>query len=56
MSSRSSKRRTSLVEMTVVKVTPYLRPEKPLLWLSEREVEAPPMEMTSMRGFLKGLT
>lgn len=41
MSSKSSKRRTSLVEMTVVKVTPYLRPEKPLLWLSEKGVEAP---------------
>ncbi|MFH1567365.1 MAG: bifunctional nuclease family protein [Gemmatimonadota bacterium] len=41
MSSRGSKRRTSLVEMTVVKVTPYLRPEKPLLWLAEKEAAAP---------------
>ena len=41
MSSKSSKRRTSLVEMTVVKVTPYLRPEKPLLWLCEKDVEVP---------------
>jgi bifunctional DNase/RNase len=27
--------------MTVVKVTPYLRPEKPLLWLCEKEADAP---------------
>jgi len=41
MSGKSSRRRTSLVEMTVVKVTPYLRPEKPLLWLSEKDADAP---------------
>lgn len=41
MSSKGSKRRTSLVEMLVVKVTPYLRPEKPLLWLSEKDAESP---------------
>ena len=27
----------SLVEMTVVKVSPYLREDKPLVWLSEKE-------------------
>lgn len=28
---------TSLVEMTVVKVSPYLREDRPLVWLSEKE-------------------
>ena len=32
---------TSLVEMTVVKVSPYLRENRPLVWLSEKEGELP---------------
>lgn len=32
---------TSLVEMTVVKVSPYLREDRPLVWLSEKEGELP---------------
>lgn len=32
---------TSLVEMTVVKVSPYLREDRPLVWLSEKEGESP---------------
>lgn len=32
---------TSLVEMTVVKVSPYLREDRPLVWLSEKESELP---------------
>lgn len=32
---------TSLVEMTVVKVSPYLREDKPLVWLSEKEGQLP---------------
>lgn len=32
---------TSLVEMTVVKVSPYLRDDKPLVWLSEKEGQLP---------------
>ena len=31
----------SLVEMTVVKVSPYLREDRPLVWLSEKEGEQP---------------
>ena len=32
---------TSLVEMAVVKVSPYLREDRPLVWLSEKEGELP---------------
>ena len=32
---------TSLVEMTVVKVSPYLREDRPLVWLSEKGGELP---------------
>ena len=32
---------SSLVEMTVVKVSPYLREDRPLVWLSEKEGELP---------------
>ena len=32
---------TSLVEMTVVKVSPYLREDRPLVWLSEKDGELP---------------
>lgn len=32
---------TPLVEMTVVKVSPYLREDRPLVWLSEKEGELP---------------
>ena len=32
---------TSLVEMTVVKVSPYLREDRPLVWLSEKEGQLP---------------
>lgn len=31
----------SLVEMTVVKVSPYLREDRPLVWLSEKQGEQP---------------
>ena len=31
----------SLVEMTVVKVSPYLREDRPLVWLGEKEGELP---------------
>lgn len=31
----------SLVEMTVVRVSPYLREDRPLVWLSEKEGEQP---------------
>lgn len=36
--SRKSK---ALVEVTVVKVSPYLRAEKPLMWLSEKDAAEP---------------
>ena len=36
-----ARKRRALVEMTVVKVSPYLRAEKPLMWLCEKGVEAP---------------
>ena len=35
------RKRRALVEVTVVKVSPYLRAEKPLMWLSEKEVAEP---------------
>lgn len=41
MSSRGSKHRTTLVEMSVLEVQPFLRPERPLLWLGEKGVSAP---------------
>ena len=41
MNSKNPRRRTSLIEVEVVKVTPYLRPEKPVLWLCEKEVDIP---------------
>ena len=31
----------SLVEMSVVKVSPYLREDRPLVWLSEKQGEQP---------------
>ena len=31
----------SLVEMVVVKVSPYLREDRPLVWLGEKEVKQP---------------
>ena len=31
----------SLVEMVVIKVSPYLREDRPLLWLGEKEVDHP---------------
>ena len=37
----SRKRRRRLVEMSVVQVSPYLRAEKPLLWLRQKDA-APP--------------
>lgn len=37
----TSRRRRALVEVTVVKVSPYLRAEKPLMWLCEKDAEAP---------------
>ena len=37
----TSRKRRALVEMTVVKVSPYLRAEKPLMWLCEKGVSAP---------------
>lgn len=41
MGRSGSKHRTSVVEMSVMKVHPYLRPEVPLLWLGEKGVPAP---------------
>jgi len=35
------RKRKALVEVTVVKVSPYLRAEKPLMWLSEKEAAEP---------------
>ena len=35
------RKRRALVEVTVVKVSPYLRAEKPLMWLSEKEAAEP---------------
>ena len=37
----TSRKRRALVEMTVVKVSPYLRAEKPLMWLCEKAATAP---------------
>lgn len=37
----TSRKRRALVEMTVVKVSPYLRAEKPLMWLCEKAVATP---------------
>ncbi len=37
----SSRKRSALVEMAVVKVSPYMRAEKPLMWLSEKDSSAP---------------
>ena len=31
---------TSLIEMTVVKVSPYLREDRPLVWLSEKNADS----------------
>lgn len=31
----------SLVEMTVLRVSPYLREDRPLLWLGEKDVDSP---------------
>lgn len=39
--NRSTRKRRALVEMTVVKVSPYLRAEKPLMWLCEKDAVAP---------------
>ena len=35
------KRRSALIEVKVVKVAPYLRPEKPILWLCEKKPALP---------------
>ena len=37
----SSRKRRALVEMAVVKVSPYMRAEKPLMWLCEKDSSAP---------------
>ena len=37
----SRKRRRRLVEMSVVQVSPYLRAEKPLLWLRQKDATPP---------------
>ena len=37
----SRKHRRRLVETTVVQVSPYLRAEKPLLWLCEKDAPSP---------------
>lgn len=37
----SSRKRRALVEMSVVKVSPYMRAEKPLMWLCEKDCVAP---------------
>lgn len=39
--SVGSRKRRALVEMTVVRVSPYLRAEKPLMWLCEKEARVP---------------
>ena len=41
MKASSTKRRGTLVEMSVIKVSPYLRVEKPLLWLCEKNADVP---------------
>ena len=41
MGRSGAKHRTSLVEMSVLRVHPYLRPDRPLLWLGEKGVPAP---------------
>lgn len=37
----ASRKRRALVEVQVVKVTPYVRAEKPLMWLREKDADAP---------------
>ncbi len=41
MTANRSRPRRALVEMTVMKVSPYLRAEKPLMWLCEKESPEP---------------
>lgn len=41
MTSPRNRRRRALVEMTVLKVSPYLRAERPMVWLCERESPEP---------------
>jgi hypothetical protein len=41
MTENRSRPRRALVEMTVLKVSPYLRAEKPLMWLCEKESPEP---------------
>jgi len=37
----SSRKRRALIEMSVIKVSPYMRAEKPLMWLCEKDCSAP---------------
>ncbi len=37
----TARKRRALVEMTVIKVSPYLRAEKPLMWLCEKDADLP---------------
>lgn len=41
MAEKNPRRRSTLVEVKVVKVAPYLRPEKPILWLCEKKAALP---------------
>ena len=41
MAEKNPRRRSSLVEVEVVKVAPYLRPDKPILWLCEKKPARP---------------
>lgn len=41
MTGPGNRRRRALVEMTVLKVSPYLRAEMPLMWLCEKESAEP---------------
>ena len=41
MTGNRSRPRRALIEVTVLKVSPYLRAEKPLMWLCERESPEP---------------
>ena len=39
--ARTPRKRRALVEMEIVKVSPYLRAEKPLMWLCEKDADVP---------------
>jgi uncharacterized protein len=41
----------SLVEMVVVRVSPYLREDRPLLWLGEKDAEVPRLLPIAIGGF-----